>query len=64
MAPYERASAILARSVRRKPVAALIITIGPEASATGMMRGVLVKPYFNCSSGTSAIIGVVTSSRM
>ena len=44
MAPKERASAILARSTRRKPVAELIITIGPLASATAMMRGSLPKP--------------------
>ncbi len=44
LAPKERASAILARSTRRKPVAELIITIGPEASATAMMRGSLPKP--------------------
>ena len=30
LAPNERASAILARSTRRKPVAELIITIGPR----------------------------------
>ena len=30
----------LPRSTRRKPVAALIITMGPEARATAMMRGV------------------------
>ena len=36
LAPNERASAILARSVRRKPVAELIITIGPTASAIAM----------------------------
>ena len=40
LAPNERARAIFARSTRRKPVAALIITIGPAASATAMMRGV------------------------
>ena len=44
LAPKERASAILARSTRRKPVAELIITIGPLASATAMMRGSLPKP--------------------
>ena len=63
-APNERASAILARSTRRKPVAELIITIGPLASATAMMRGSLPKPKRRISSGTSANIGVVTSSRM
>ena len=36
LAPNDRASAILARSVRRKPVAELIITIGPTASAIAM----------------------------
>ena len=64
LAPNERASAILARSTRRKPVAELIITIGPEASATAMIRGSRPKPKRRIRSGTSASIGVVTSSRM
>jgi Na+(H+)/acetate symporter ActP len=64
LAPNDRASAILARSTRRKPVAALIITMGPEASATAMMRGSLPKPKRRIRSGTSASMGVVTSSRI
>src|SRR5712671_5826278 len=59
-APYDRASAIFARSVRLKPVAELIITIGPDASATAMTSGQRPKPIFNRRNGTSAIIGVVT----
>ncbi len=64
LAPKERASAIFARSTLLKPVAELIITIGPLASATAMMRGSLPKPNRRMSSGTSASIGVVTSSKM
>ena len=40
------------------------MTIGPEASATAMIRGSMPKPRRRIKSGTSAIIGVVTSSRM
>ena len=64
LAPNERASAILARSTRRNPVAALIITIGPLASATAMIRGSLPNPKRRMSNGTSASIGVVTSNRI
>src|SRR5437763_17102110 len=62
-APYERASAIFARSVRLKPVAELIITIGPDASATAMISGQRPKPIFSRRNGTSASIGVVTMIR-
>ena len=64
LAPYERASAILARSVRRKPVAALIITIGPEARATAITIGDRPKPSLSRRNGTNASIGVVTIIRM
>src|SRR5439155_5926047 len=62
-APYERASAIFARSVRRNPVAELIITIGPAASATAMISGHEPKPIFSRRNGTNAIMGVVTMIR-
>src|ERR1041384_226303 len=62
-APYDRASAILAGSVRLKPVAELIITIGPAASATAMIRGQRPKPIFSRRKGTNASIGVVTMIR-
>ena len=44
LAPKDRANAIFARSTRRKPVAELIITIGPDAKATAMIRGSYPKP--------------------
>src|SRR3981081_2036882 len=62
-APYDRASAIFARSVRLKPVAELIITIGPDASATAMTSGHRPTPIFSRRNGTHASIGVVTMIR-
>src|SRR5919106_3907922 len=64
LAPYERASAIFAKSVRRKPVAALMSTIGPEARATAKTIGDRPKPSLRRRNGTTAIIGVVTMAMM
>ena len=55
---------VAARSTRRNPVAEFIMTIGPLARATAMMRGSLPNPNRRISSGTKANIGVVTNSRM
>ena len=44
LAPKERASAILARSTRRKPVAELIITIGPTGERHGNDARLAAKP--------------------
>ena len=65
-APYERANAIFARSVRRKPVDALISTIGPDARATAATIGQMLKPWMMLSrrKGISASIGVVTRMMM
>ena len=49
--------------MRLKPVAELIITIGPDASATAMISGQRPKPIFSRRNGTSASIGVVTMIR-
>ena len=64
VAPYDFARAIFARSVRRKPVTELIITIGPTARATATIRGHTVKPMRSMRRGTSAMVGVVTRRRM
>jgi hypothetical protein len=50
--------------VRRKPVAALISTIGPDASATAKTIGDSPKPNLSRRNGTTAIIGVVTIAMM
>ena len=54
----------MAKSVRLKPVAELIITIGPEASATAMTIGIIPNPIFSLRNGISATIGMVTMMMM